>query len=223
MIVAIAIITPFWKKGKPHYQELALLQKSCDLRVLTFLWSGINVYLSFMKEAYMKKFSVLIGVVLIFLFLFPIISQAQDKYLVIPPSAIRPIDHYMVDLGWYANSWEFYFDSGFPDSVFGNAPVYLPHGATVTRMYVVYTDNGSGVDEEIAVHLRRQDFATGTMQTMAYVSSGSVAANPNRRHLRDDTINYATIDWKYSYDIQVRFYVAHPNVKFHGAVIIYEE
>lgn len=61
------------------------------------------------------------------------------------------------------------------------------------------------------------------MQTIAYVSPGSVAANPNRRHLRDDTINYATIDWKYSYDIQVRCYIAHPNVKFHGAVIIYEE
>ena len=66
MIVAIASITPFRKKGKTHYQELALLQKSCDLRVLTFLWSGINVYLSFMKEAYMKKYSVLIGAVIIY-------------------------------------------------------------------------------------------------------------------------------------------------------------
>lgn len=176
-----------------------------------------------MKEAFMKKCSVLIGVVLIFLFLFPIVSQAQDKYLVIPPSAIRPINYYMADLDWYANSSEFYFDFGYPDSVFGNAPVYLPDGATVTRMYVIYTDNGSGVDEEIAVHLRRQSFATGTIQAMAYVTSGPVAANPDRRHLRDDTINYSTVDWKYSYDIQVRFYIANPNVKFHGAIIIYEE
>ena len=171
----------------------------------------------------MKKCSVLTGVILIFLFLFPIVSQAQDKYLIVPPSAIRPINHYMADLEWYATSSEFYFDSGFPDSVFGNAPVYLPDGATVTRMYVVYTDNGSGIDEEIAVHLHRQSFETGTTQTMAYVSSGSKPASPSRRALRDDTIDYATIDWKYSYDIQVRFYIAHPNVKFHGAVIIYEE
>jgi hypothetical protein len=172
----------------------------------------------------MKKYSILIGVVLIFMFLFPIISQAQDKYLIIPPSAIRPIDHNFASLSWYAWSYEFYFESGgFPDSVFGNAPVYLPEGATVTRMYVVYTDNSNGIDEEIAVHLRRQDFATGTMQTLASVSSGPKQASPNRRALRDDTISNATIDWHYSYDIQVRFYVNSSDVKFHGAVIIYEE
>jgi hypothetical protein len=177
-----------------------------------------------MKEVHMKKSYVLIGSALIILFLFPIILQAQDKYLVIPPSAVRPNTHYFTDLNWHATSQEFYFESGgFPDSVFGNAPVYLPEGATVTRMYVVYTDNTNGIDEEIAVHLRRQDFATGAMQTLASVSSGSKLANPNRRALRDDTISYATIDWHYSYDIQVRFYVNSTNVKFHGAVIVYEE
>jgi hypothetical protein len=98
-----------------------------------------------MKEARMKKCSVLIGIALIFLF--PIVSQAQNKYLVIPPSAIRPIDYNFASLDWFAWSDEFYFDSGSPDSVSGNAPVYLP----------------------------------------------------------------------------VRFYIAHPNVKFHEAVIIYEE
>lgn len=176
-----------------------------------------------MKGTCMKEYSVLIGGVLIFLFLFPIVSQAQDKYLVIPPSAIRPNTYYFADLNWHAISSEFYFETGgFPDSVFGNAPVYLPAGTTVTGMYVVYTDNTNGIDEEIAVHLRRQYFATGTMHTLASVSSSSVAASPNRRALKDDTVDYATIDWKYSYDIQVRFYIGSSNVKFHGAVIVYE-
>jgi hypothetical protein len=176
-----------------------------------------------MKEVCMNRYSVLIGRVLVFLFLFPIVSQAQDKYLVIPPSAIRPNTYYFADLNWHATSSEFYFEtSGFPDSVFGSAAVYLPAGATVTRMYVVYTDNTNGIDEEITVHLRRQDFATGTVQTLASVSSSSVAASPNRRALKDDTIDYATVDWKYSYDIQVRFYITSSNVKFHGAIIVYE-
>jgi len=140
----------------------------------------------------MNRYSVLIGRVLVFLFLFPIVSQAQDKYLVIPPSAIRPNTYYFADLNWHATSSEFYFEtSGFPDSVFGSAAVYLPAVATVTRMYVVYTDNTNGIDEEITVHLRRQDFATGTVQTLASVSSSSVAASPNRRALKDDTIDSA--------------------------------
>ena len=171
----------------------------------------------------MKKFSILISGVLVFLFVFPTISQAQDRYLVIPPSALKPVNYYMTDYKWHATSTEFYFESGSVDTVIGTVPVYLPHGATVKKMYVVYMDWGIGTDEYIIVDLQRHDFATGAIQSMAHVDSELTMIDPARRHLKDDVINHAQIDWKYSYDLQVKFFIATPWVKFHGAVIVYEE
>jgi hypothetical protein len=171
----------------------------------------------------MKKCSVFMGVVLIFLFLFPIICQAQNKYLVVSPGAIRPVDHNFASLDWYAYSNEFYYDTGFPDSVYGSAAVYLPQGATVKRFYAVITDNGSGIDEAVAVFISRQDLETGVENSLAYVSSDPLMPNPNRRLLQDNSINYATIDFRYTYVLKVRFWAGTPNVKFHGAIIVYEE
>jgi hypothetical protein len=136
---------------------------------------------------------------------------------------MRPVDHYFADLNWYAYSHEFYYDTGFPDSVYGSAAVYLPHGATVKRLYAVITDNGSGVDEAVAVFLSRQDLSTGAENSLAYVSSDPLPSNPNRRLLQDNSINYTTIDFRYSYVLKVRFWAGTPNVKFHGAIIVYEE
>lgn len=176
-----------------------------------------------MKEVCMKKLGVLNGALLIFLFIIPVISQAQNKYLVVSPGAMRPTDHWFADLYWYAYSNEFYYNTGYPNSVYGSAAVYLPHGATVKRLYAVITDNGSGPDEAVAVFLSRQDLATGVENSLAYVSSGPLLPDPNRRILQDNSISYATIDFKYTYLLTVRFWAGTPNVKFHGAIIVYEE
>ena len=69
----------------------------------------------------------------------------------------------------------------------------------------------------------RQEMATGTSEQMAAVSSSLKASNPGRRMLKDSSINYDVINYNYSYTLMVRFYIGHDNVRFHGAIIVYEE
>ena len=171
----------------------------------------------------MKKLLIISVIFVMALLADPLPSQCVTKVLVVPPSAMRPQDHYINDLNWYAYDDEFYFDTAYFDPVRGNAPIYLPHGAYVTKLVVFYTDNGNDPDEEIGVYLYRQEMATGTSEQMAAVSSSLKASNPGRRMLKDSSINYDVINYNYSYTLMVRFYIGHDNVRFHGAIIVYEE
>jgi hypothetical protein len=176
-----------------------------------------------MKEVSMKKLLIISVILVMALLVDPLPVQCVTKVLVVPPSAMRPQDSYVNSLDWYAYDDEFYFDTGYPDPVRGNAPIYLPHGSYVKKLIVYYTDNGTHPDEEIGVYLYRQEMATGAYDQMAAVSSSTKPANPGRRVLKDHTINYDVISYNYSYTLMIRFYVGHDNVRFHGAIIIYEE
>ena len=69
-----------------------------------------------------------------------------------------------------------------------NAPVQLPHGATVTKMTVYWYDNYAGGDGTIA--LRRSSFSLFPF-TMAEVTTSGSGGNGNGV---DSTIDYAQID-----------------------------
>ncbi len=171
----------------------------------------------------MKKLLIFSVIFVMAVLVDPLPSQCETKVLVVPPSAMRPQDHYINDLNWYAYDDEFYFDTGYPDPVRGNAAIYLPNGASVKKLIVFYTDNGNDPDEEIGVYLYRQEMGTGASQQMASVSSSMMISDPGRRYLKDNSINYDVIDYNFSYTLMVRFYIGHDNVRFHGAIIVYDE
>ena len=162
----------------------------------------------------------IVGMILCFL---PDYSLSQTKYLVISPSSVKPNNYDFSSLKWHAYSWEFYFESTSIDTKYATAPVVLPVGATVTKLHVICTDTSGAIDEDVEVLLRRQDFAAGTMQTLASVNSVAKSPGPNRKLFTDGAIDYAVIDTMHSYDLVLRFFVGGESVKFHGAIIVYQE
>jgi hypothetical protein len=147
------------------------------------------------------------------------------KILSISPSTLKPQDYLYAGLNWYASVAECYFDTGFPNSIFVIAPVYLPQGAVVTKLTVFYTDNGDGADEAIAVSLTRHEMISGLIDALASVTTDGAGypSQPYRRILKDKTINYPLVqNHLYSYTLNVRFYQGSDKVKFHGAKIVYE-
>lgn len=162
--------------------------------------------------------------IMIILFLFSsALSYAQTKYLIISPSSVRPNNSDFDGLIWHAYSWEFYFESTSIDTKFAIAPINLPAGVTVKKLHVICTDTSGALDEDVEVLLRRHDFATGTMQTLASVNSETKPPGPSRKLLTDSSIDYPVIDIMHSYDLELRFFVGGDTAKFHGAVIVYEE
>jgi hypothetical protein len=152
----------------------------------------------------------------------PLPSQSATKVLVVPPSAMRPTTGGFTDLSWYAYQDGFYF-SGYSYTATANAPIYLPVGATVKKLIVFYTDNGSDADEYIFVTLYRQNLATGISGQMVWMSSSGMISDPGRRTLKDNRIDYAVIDYHFSYTLTVSFILGHSSIRFHGAIIVYEE
>lgn len=140
----------------------------------------------------------------------------------VSPAAFRPYDHYLDSLNWYVYSNEAYYDSGYMMSGYMEAPVFLPHLATVTGFTAVVTDNGANVDDEILVFLRRQNLTTGVRETLALVYTTSSFASSIRQILNASSIAYAAVDNEnYSYSILVRFYTPHNYLRFHGAKVHY--
>jgi hypothetical protein len=157
------------------------------------------------------------------LFVIPGYSSSQTKHLVISPSSVKPNNIDFASLRWHAYSWEFYFETTSIDTKYAIAPVSLPAGATVLKLYVICTDTSGATDEDVEVLLQRHDFATGTMQTLASVNSVTKSPSPNRKLLTDSSIEHPVIDIMYSYDLVLRFFVGGESTKFHGAIIVYQE
>lgn len=73
------------------------------------------------------------------------------------------------------------------------------------------------------VTLYRHRMATGALNPMASVSSSSFANSPDRRTMRDSSINYSLINNQFcSYHLIVRFWQGREELKFHGVKIFYE-
>jgi len=171
----------------------------------------------------MRKFMGIWGIVAAVLFIIPGHSSGQTEYLVISPGSAKPNNYDFAGLKWHAYSWEFYFESTSIDTKYATAPVHLPAGATVKKLHVICTDTSGAVDEDVEVLLRRHDFVTGTMQTLASVNSVTKPPGPDRKLLTDNSIDHPVIDAMYSYDLVLRFFVGGDSAKFHGAIIVYRE
>jgi len=170
----------------------------------------------------MKKLLIFCVIFVMAVLVEPIPSQSATKVLVVSPAAMRPLN-FTYDIGpWYAEQHSFYFGAT-AVPVSGNAPIYLPFGASVKQLIVFYTDNSSVSGEEIAVYLIRHEMETGTSQLMGAVGSYDRAPSPKRRTLKDNSINYKVIDYLYSYSLTVEFFRGSEHVRFHGAIIVYDE
>ncbi|MBN2198778.1 MAG: hypothetical protein JW747_02910 [Candidatus Aminicenantes bacterium] len=135
-------------------------------------------------------------------------------------AAFKPNDHYMASLNWYAYANQAYFDSGYPNSGYMEAPVFLPNLATVTGFVAVVTDNGTGPDDEIHVSLRRQNIQTGMSEILASVYTSSSFALASRQTLTDTSISNAVVDNDtYTYSVLVRFYIPRSYLRLHGVKI----
>ncbi|MBE9569888.1 MAG: hypothetical protein IMF11_04640 [Proteobacteria bacterium] len=145
-------------------------------------------------------------------------------YVSISPSALKPYlsDDYAYT--FWATSREFYFQSTGGNMVTPVAPVHLPHGVQVTGFGVIYTDNGSGIDDSMNFHLSRHHILTGATDTLAWCTTDVIGfpSSPDRRVLKDLTINHGLVDnLHYTYTLHVKFYQGSNKVKFHSAVIAY--
>ena len=117
-------------------------------------------------------------------------AAAAPMPLSIGPMAFMPVydtDDFQIDLSMICKN------TGLDPATF-NAPVYFPHGATVTKLTLVgYRDDAAAT---LILRLRRTNDA-GTTQLMAEVFADWTIGDSSGY---DDTIDYATIDnvnWRY--------------------------
>ena len=141
------------------------------------------------------------------------------------PAAFRPIDSVSDnDRTWYAHETELYVPTSI-DGPYFMAGVNLPNGVTVKKVTVYVTDKGTGVDDEIRVHLNRQNLGTGVVQQMAYVCNHSpvLPYSTSRQTMVDSTISYKTINnSSYTYTVYVHFIMdCTDKVRFNGIKIEY--
>ncbi|MBN1224070.1 MAG: hypothetical protein JXB23_12555 [Candidatus Aminicenantes bacterium] len=154
----------------------------------------------------------------------PLMNLQAGSYVSISPTAVKPYlsDDYAYT--FWGTATEFYFQSTGGNMVTPMAPVYLPHGVTVTGFGVSYTDNGDGIDDSMVFSLVRHDILTGATESLASCTTDTLGfpSSPNRRTLKDVTISHAYINnYRYTYCLYVKFYTGSDRVKFHGAVISY--
>ena len=134
----------------------------------------------------------------------PMPTAANTCYLSVPAGAFIPISEY-----------ESYTNWGY--TVYGNAkfiaPVYLPDGATVTKLSYHWTDSSTQLNGHLSLCV---NYMTDWFNIMADVySSGSNGVGNSF----DNTIDHATID-----NIHQSYYlylITHPQVACNGAIIEY--
>jgi hypothetical protein len=116
------------------------------------------------------------------------VTAGNKGYLTIPAAAFQPyLDGYDYENGGGYMKHLHSPGGGNVDGLY-IAPVFLPHGATVTRMIFYFYDNTVGT--EAYAWLRRSDMA-GNVQNMAYVSSDFATGYGSKS---DSSISYASID-----------------------------
>ncbi|MBN2206155.1 MAG: hypothetical protein JW742_02015 [Candidatus Aminicenantes bacterium] len=149
-------------------------------------------------------------------------DRAATTILSISPVECQLTSKDQSTLTWFREQGAFYWTTGFPDSLWVNIPLQIPHKAVVKGLTVYCTINGNGPDDEIEFYLSRQKMISGASQKMATITTTILTPSPSRRALADDTIDYATVDNNvYSYALVLRFRSGSDKLKFHGAKIRY--
>jgi len=134
---------------------------------------------------------------------------AQTGYVSIPAAAFTPREsgynysNYGSELVNNDNNSDYYY-----------APVYLPDGATVTRMIFYWEDTSSS---DGSASLRRALLTTGGYNTMASVNTSGSGGDGSSE---TTDIDYATVD-NTSYMYYVAWTLWDSNIKGHAVVIEY--
>ena len=149
----------------------------------------------------------LFGIALALTFTVP--ASPVSGVVAIPPAAFQPTEPGYLYLGSDclnngSYSWLYH------------APVYLPQGATVTKVTLWYYDTANGPDATFS--MIRQAFSGGTPQTMAYIPTAGYAGSGA---WSDEGIDNAVIDnSQYSYQLSW-LSPADSGIQFCGAIIYY--
>jgi hypothetical protein len=148
-------------------------------------------------------------------------ALANVEIISVCPSALRP--EYQQDgfaLDFQTRGDEAYYDV--PDgNITAYAPLNLPHGATVTKFGVCFTDSsGSGY---MNITLERRNILTGAVETMTSLGSSGMPSSPARRTKVSTSIANGLIkNGKYTYHIEWYTYETTPGLIFHTAVVVCE-
>jgi hypothetical protein len=118
------------------------------------------------------------------------------------------------------DGFTFYFASGYVDgggTAYMRAPVYLPHGATVSQVcYTVYDNNASN----FTVYLRRKyNFSLAAADTMATLTTAWDDANVHTDC--DTTVNYPDTSLNYAYYLTT--YLPAADTRLYAVRIYYSE
>lgn len=182
----------------------------------------------------MKKLLMFSGIILIVLssgFIFFQTSLAQERHedmvlvnaeiIAIPPCALQT--EYQQDgfaLEFRAGADGAYYDV--PDgNIIAYAPVYLPHGSTVTKFGVCFTDSsGSGY---MNITLERRNILTGAVETMASAGSfGMPSSSERKTQVFTSIANNVVQNHRYTYHLKWYTWETTSGLIFHGAVIVCE-
>ena len=138
----------------------------------------------------------------------------KTGYLSISAAALRP-GHYAAQ---YENSGHNLriFNSAYKDY---QAPVYLPHGATVTKLRYYFKDNAVTQDAYTRATLRR----TSNYQEIKQMArTGRSEDSTSWQKLEASSINYAAINNRdYTYDVHVELRYASADLRAGNIVIEY--
>ncbi|MCJ7586338.1 MAG: hypothetical protein MUQ00_00305 [Candidatus Aminicenantes bacterium] len=144
-------------------------------------------------------------------------SVLNAAWISISPAALRPSDSLADSIVWHATPSEFYFETYAPYVV--NVPLNLPDGVALKK-FIIYVTDQSGPSNNIWVHIQRQSLATGTVVSVATITTmdlGSLTRAMLSRDLTAITVNNSL----YSYSLRINFDYAGSKMKFHGARISY--
>jgi hypothetical protein len=182
----------------------------------------------------MKKYVVFISFSLIILLSGPVFNQeavlqgqqkdlalANIEIISISPTALRT--EYQQDgfaLDFKAGADEAYYDV--PDgNITAYAPVNLPHGSTVTKFGVCFTDGSASGYMNIT--LERHNILTGDVETMVNAGSNGMPSSSERQiKVYASIANELIKNNKYTYHLKWYTYETTPGLIFHGAVIVCE-
>jgi hypothetical protein len=123
-------------------------------------------------------------------------------------------------LDFQAGADEAYYDV--PNgNITAYAPLNLPHGATVTKFGVCFTDSsGSG---HMYITLERRNILTGAVETMTNLgSSGMPSSSARKTKVSSSIANELIKNNKYTYHIKWYTYETTPGLIFHTAVVVCE-
>ncbi|RKZ46138.1 MAG: hypothetical protein DRQ58_09185 [Gammaproteobacteria bacterium] len=124
---------------------------------------------------------------------------------------------------WASTSVFKYTSSGTTNNCYAIAPVYLPAGATITKIQTHYYDDSSTLDVTISMVLLRIKYDGINAYNMADQHATSFGSSNDIRNLEESSISAASIDNQYKYQLEIHWDPTgfSQMLRFYGARITY--